>query len=117
MLLTSSFELMFAAVVPVVLILALAYWFSRYLGKRWGTSVSGHHIKVIDRMQVGTDRHLLLVKIKEKTYLLGMSDKGIQLLAEPEGVFEEPEQEKRNDEFRKILKKAYGSFTERNKHE
>ena len=51
------------ALMWVVVILVLAYWCSRYLGKRYGGSVSGRYLKIIDRVQVGAYRYLLLVKL------------------------------------------------------
>lgn len=105
-------EMLLGALLPLAAILLLAYWSSRYLGKRWGYASSGKNLKVIDRIQVGADRYLLLVALKEHTYLIGVSDSGIRLLAEPEGTFEEPEQGEDIKGFREVLK-ACGAFKEK----
>ena len=108
------------ALMWIVVILVLAYWCSRYLGKRYGGSVSGTYLKIIDRVQVGADRYLLLVKLEEHTYLIGVSPAGVQLLSEPADFVWEPEEEGQNQNaapgFQELLK-AYGSLREKKKGE
>ncbi len=77
-------------------VLGLAYWFSKFLGTRMAGSVSGHNMKVIEQLNLGmngmgrgTNGQLLLVKIGEETYLIGVSQSGVQLLTRLEGEFEE----------------------------
>ncbi len=114
----AGFEMLVGAIIPVVGILLLAYWFSRFLGKRWSGGLSGRHLKIIDRLQVGADRYLLLVKLQDHTYLVGVSEKGIQLLAEPEGGFDVPEPDRRIGGFQDVLK-TYGALKDKKgeKHE
>lgn len=109
------------ALMWIVVILVLAYWCSRYLGKRYGGSVSGTYLKIIDRVQVGADRYLLLVKLEEHTYLIGVSPAGVQLLSEPADFVWEPEEDGQSQNgaapgFQELLK-AYGSLREKKKGE
>ena len=108
------------ALMWVIVILVLAYWCSRYLGKRYGGSVSGTYLKIIDRVQVGADRYLLLVRLQEHTYLLGVSPAGVQLLSEPEDFVWEPEDVPAGGSqapvFQELLK-AYGTLREKKKGE
>lgn len=114
-----GFLAMAGALLSVIGILVLAYWSSRFLGKRWGGGISGRYLKIIDRIQVGADRYILLVKLEEHTYLVGVSEKGIQLLTEPNGTFEEPDQEEKTIGFQEILKTyiAFRSEKKGEKHE
>lgn len=76
---------LFSTFLTVVAVLLLAYWCSRQLGKQ-GMKTSGlRHMKVIEHIQVGQDRMILLVKVGEHTYLMGASQAGVQLLTEVEG--------------------------------
>lgn len=77
------------AVMTVICVLMLAYWCSRVLGRNWIRSSSGRNLKVIEQLQVGADRQLLLVKLKDQVFLIGVSAAGIQMLAEVEGEFDE----------------------------
>ena len=104
-----GFGAMAGALLSVIGILILAYWSSRFLGKRWGGGTSGRYLKIIDRLQVGADCYILLVKLEDHTYLVGVSEKGIQLLTEPDGTFEEPVQEEKTMSFQELLK-TYGAF-------
>ncbi len=80
---------MFNAILAVVGVLFLAYWCSRMLGKQWGMNACSGNMKVISQLQVGQDRRILLLRIGEHHFLVGVSQAGIQLLAEVEGDFME----------------------------
>lgn len=81
---------LFNAALTLLGVLLLAYWCCRALGKRWGTAsgVSSGNLRIIEHIQVGQDRRIILLKAGEKTFLVGVSQAGIQLLAEVEGDFE-----------------------------
>lgn len=87
-----------SAFLMFICVLALAYWFSRFLGKRLklAGSSGNRHMKVIEQLSFrsgsfgkGTGEQLILLKIKEETYLIGVSAAGFQLLERLEGEFEE----------------------------
>ena len=80
---------LFHAVLAVIGVLFLAYWCSRMLGKQWGMNACSGNMKVISQLQVGQDRRILLLRTGEHHYLVGVSQAGIQLLAEVEGDFED----------------------------
>ena len=80
---------LFHAVLAVIGVLFLSYWCSRMLGKQWGMNACSGNMKVISQLQVGQDRRILLLRTGEHHYLVGVSQAGIQLLAEVEGDFEE----------------------------
>ena len=79
---------LFRAVLTVLGVLLLAYWCSRMLGKRWTKSSCSANLHMIESIQVGQDKRILLLKVGEHNYLIGVSQAGIQLLAEVEGDFE-----------------------------
>lgn len=87
-----------SAFLMFICVLALAYWFSRFLGKRmkFVNSSGNRHMKVIEQLSFrsgafgkGTGEQLILLKIKEETYLIGVSAAGFQLLEHLEGEFAE----------------------------
>ena len=77
-----------------VLVLALAWVCSRWLGGRFGFSAAGGTVRVLERVMVGPDRSLLVVRAGEEVLLLGVTPQRIERLGEldpalyPEG--EEP---------------------------
>lgn len=80
---------LFRSVLTVAAVLLLAYWCSRLLGKQWMIKSSGSgNIQIIEQIQVGQNQRILLLKAGEKHYLVGVSQAGIQMLAEAEGRFE-----------------------------
>lgn len=87
------------SVITVVLVLMLAYWCSRFLGKNWSKAAAGRNMKVIEQIQLGPDKKILLIKLKDHNYLVGVSQAGIQLLADVEGQFEEAPANEDSTEF------------------
>ena len=70
------------AILAVGAVLYLTYIFSRHLAA--GASKAGRstNIKVVDRVVLGQDRMLLIIKIGEKHYLIGSSTQSINILKE-----------------------------------
>ena len=70
----------------IVVVLFLAYLFTKYVGKRGGLgSYTGGRrgdIKVISQLTLGKDRQLLLIQMGERYFLLGSTASGITNLAE-----------------------------------
>lgn len=79
---------LFNAILAVLGVLCLASWCSRMLGKQWGMNAGSGNMKVLSQLQVGQDKRILLLQVGEHDYLVGVSQAGIQLLAEVEGDFE-----------------------------
>lgn len=71
------------------LVLLCAYGCSRFLGKGFRRASSGRNMKVIEQLRLGADQQLLLIKLGEHTYLIGVTQSSIRLIAEVEGDFEE----------------------------
>ena len=69
----------------VVLILGLAYWTTRFLGRHGGIGSTGGaagQLRVLARVSVGRDQSLLVVQAAERYFLLGVTPGGISRLAE-----------------------------------
>lgn len=77
---------LFQAIVAVLMVLLLAYYCSKLLGKQWGKSSGSANIRVVEYLQVGQNQKILLISVQEHFYLIGVSQAGIQLLTEMEGV-------------------------------
>ena len=73
------------AVLAVVAVLYLSYVFSRHLATSASKINKSANIKIIDRVALGQDRMLLIVKIGEKHYLIGSSAQSINILTEIDG--------------------------------
>ena len=72
--------------VCVVVILALAYWFTRYVAARGFPGVQGpkgpEQFRVLARLALGREESLALVRAGERYFLLGVTPSGISNLAE-----------------------------------
>lgn len=63
-------------------ILGAAYYVTRFIAKRGFGASGNRNIKVVESINLGIDKSLLLVKVGEQYMLLGSTQKNITLLAE-----------------------------------
>ncbi len=70
--------------VCVVLIVGLAYWFTRYVAGRgvFGAFQGERRRVILDRLPLGRDQSVVLARVGERYLLLGAGQAGITLLAE-----------------------------------
>lgn len=74
-------------ILSVVVIIALAYWFTKYVVGRGafnglGMSGGGERFRVMARLNLGRDQMVLLVQAGERFFLLGVTAGAISNLAE-----------------------------------
>lgn len=70
-------------VLVLIGVIALAYYVSKWLSKRY--AVQGQntkYLKVIDRIVIGQDRSLCIVKVGEKSMLLGVTQHNISKICD-----------------------------------
>ena len=71
----------------VILILGLAYWFTRYVVgagglDRFGWRQHDERLRVLDRTPLGKDQHLAVVQIGARYFAVGVTTQNINLLSE-----------------------------------
>ena len=73
--------------VCVVLIIGLAFWFTRFVAGRGalGAFSGGRRMEILDRMPLGRDQSVVLARVGERYLLLGAGTAGVTLLAELTG--------------------------------
>ena len=73
--------------VCVVLIIGLAFWFTRFVAGRGalGAFSGGRRMEILDRMPLGRDQSVVLARVGERYLLLGTGTAGVTLLAELTG--------------------------------
>jgi len=63
-------------------ILAVAYYVTRFLSKRGLKNPGNKNLKIVEAAYLGFDKSILLVKVGEQYLLLGSTQKSITLLSE-----------------------------------
>ena len=76
--------LLLKALLITVLVLVLAYWFTRHMAGRMagGSRVRGRCITVLEQVSVGKESKLLLARLGDRLYFLAMTPGGITILRE-----------------------------------
>lgn len=69
------------AIVALIIVVVLAYWTTRFLAGRFGTS-QAKHLKVAESLFLGPNRHLYLLLVNDKVLLLGGTEHGLSLIKE-----------------------------------
>ena len=104
---------LFRAVLTVAVVLLLAYWCSRLLAGQWVRGNGSGNLQIIEQIQIGQNQRILLLKAGETNYLIGVSQAGVQMLAEVEGEFQAAELSKPEPltqlPFRDVLDKYLAS--------
>lgn len=98
----------FGMIVLMGLVFAGAYWASRFLARRYqGTAGRMKNIHILERVMIGRDSALLLVKVNQKVCLLGVSAKQVTLLESfsADELDDTPEQQPPMISFSDMLKK------------
>ena len=112
------------SILVIIAILVLAYLFTRFVAGRSGGGVlryRGRRITVLERVTVGKDQKILLVKMGEHYYFLGCAQGGISCLervSQEESDQWRQESEAQKDKapemsFREALKKVIDSRRDR----
>ncbi|KAF0133327.1 MAG: hypothetical protein FD145_1345 [Candidatus Saganbacteria bacterium] len=65
------------------IVLALIYFSAKYVFPRLSTSSKGNNLKIIDRMGLEPQVTIYQVEIKNKEYIIGVSNKNITLIDKP----------------------------------
>lgn len=65
-------------IVIFFIVLVISYYFSKFIGKR--AIGKNKHMKLIETLSFGNDRHLHIVKVCDEFYLISDSQKGMCLV-------------------------------------
>lgn len=75
---------MLFALIGTVCIIVLTYFASKWYARKMGPIAGGKHIKVVDRLVVSKTGSILIIDIKGRQYMMGISDQNVQILKELE---------------------------------
>lgn len=84
----SVWRMIFSLIFVVGLIILIGYVMRWMWAKGIRLDVRGHHMKVLDTLQLGYNRSVFLVQVGRRIVLLGSADKGVQYLTEITDVAE-----------------------------
>ncbi len=70
------------AILMIVAIVVLAFYSTRWLGKRMGGSAASKYLSVVDRISLGQDKCIAIVKVGQKHLLIGVSSGSVTNLGE-----------------------------------
>ncbi len=86
--------------IVVILIIYGSYIASKYIGKGLSKSSSSRYMRLIDQITLGQDRHIAIIQVSGKYFLVGITAGQIQVLSELE-----------DDELFPLAPDEYGSST------
>lgn len=87
--------------VVAAVIIYLSYVCSKYIGKGANMNKTSRYMRIIDQIAVGQDRHLAIVQIGIKYFLVGIASGQVNILSEiqEEDFVQISTPEKKNGEF------------------
>ncbi|MEG1568118.1 MAG: flagellar biosynthetic protein FliO [Oscillospiraceae bacterium] len=104
--------------ISLVFVLFLAWYLLRWMGKKMPSSGQSGSIKILDRVNIGREKWIMIVQAGDKTLLVGMSDNAISTLCEFDAntEFAAKETPKETD-FVALLQNAVKKFPTKRGHE
>ncbi len=78
----STLSYIFSLIITFALVIGLAYFASRFLGKRMGISSAMGNQKIISTLSLGANRGIYVVEIAGKFLVLGVTEQNITVLQE-----------------------------------
>lgn len=70
--------------IVLIVVLVLAYYTTRMLGRDMGRARGTGGMEILDRMALGRDSYLLVVRVQERIFLIGVTPGGISRVEELE---------------------------------
>lgn len=99
------FSIIFA-IAGTIMVILLTFYASKWYAGKMGSVASGKHIRVIDRLVVSNTGSILIVEVSGEQYMIGMSDKNIQLLQKLEvPILIDSKAGSEKDNFMELVKK------------
>ena len=74
----------FFYIIVMIVVIIGAYLATKYIAGKGGRAKS-RHIRMIDRMTLGRDKHILLIEIGGKKLLIGITNQSINVLGDIDG--------------------------------
>jgi len=66
----------------VAVVIAGAYWTTKWMGRHHNAYSSGRHIQVLERVMLARDTYLILARVGGKTYLVSVSPGRVEFVRE-----------------------------------
>ncbi len=79
-----NFWTTFFYIVIMIAVIVAAYIATKYLSGK-GRQLKSHHIRVLDRMIMGRDKHIVLIEVGDKKLLIGITNQTINVLGDIDG--------------------------------
>lgn len=74
----------FLYIIIMIAVIVAAYVATKYLAGR-GRRVQSRHIRILDRMMLGRDKHIALIEVGDKNLLIGVTNQAINVLGDIDG--------------------------------
>ena len=65
-------------------VIAAAYWATKYISQK-GKKVKSRKMRMVDRMSLGRDKHIVLIEVGDKNLLIGVTNQAINVLGDIDG--------------------------------
>ncbi|MGI6160416.1 MAG: FliO/MopB family protein [Christensenellales bacterium] len=73
------------AVVVMLLVIAAAYYTTKLLSRQSSRLAKGRRLEITDRLFLAKDKHIVLLKADERTFIIGVTAQSMNVLGELEG--------------------------------
>ncbi len=105
----STIATVFYLIVVIGIVLALAYYGTKFVGKNSAGRLKGKNMKVLEILPMGLDKNLILIEVGKKNFLFSNTQKGLVLVSE---INSDDLNKENVSEFEELLKKESMELSE-----
>ena len=91
----------------VIGLIYLTYWLSQKANLPRMNVSQSKYMQIMDRIMVGRDRSIVIVKVQQQFYLLSISEQGVKLIDKLDSDFDESQWSNQPQQFNQMLQGVF----------
>jgi flagellar protein FliO/FliZ len=93
------------SILGIIIVLYLTYYCTKWLSTRTSIGLKSKYMNVADKLMLGQNNYIAIVEINNSHYLIGITEKGINILKELEDFHPLPDDKESSPKFNNIFNK------------
>ena len=98
------------SILGIIIVLYLTYYCTKWLSTKTTIAVKSRYMNVVDKLMLGPNNFIAIVEINSKYYLIGITEKDINILKESEDFHQLLNDKECSNTFNNILNKYKKTF-------
>ncbi|NLK63602.1 MAG: flagellar biosynthetic protein FliO [Tissierellia bacterium] len=93
------------SIIGIILVLYLTYYCTKWLSAKTALNIKSKYMNVVDKLMLGQNNFITILEINRKYYLVGITEKEINILKELDDFYPVPDNKEISPKFNNIFNK------------